>query len=120
MSNVHWLGVLIGLCLVACHDGGGAGTLIGATCNDSAQCDVAGVCVIDGKDGLCALPCQSPGAVGECPFGTYCDRGSYTTDTQDKSELTLCLPACTDKVDCRDGYDCKGVSSGPGKVCQPK
>jgi hypothetical protein len=94
-------------------------TLIGATCKKSSECDVTGVCITDGKDGLCSLSCTSPGAAGACPVGAYCDRGQFTTD-QESGEQTLCLPACTKQSDCRDGYECNGVSSGPGKVCQPK
>jgi hypothetical protein len=114
------LAALMTLCLFGCGDDTGNGTLIGATCENSDECDLSGACVTDGKGGICTLPCQAPGAAGACPFGAYCDRGAYTTDTQAKSEQTLCLPACTQKADCRDGYECNGVSSGPGKVCQPK
>jgi hypothetical protein len=110
---------LLGLCLLGCGDDTGTGSLIGATCKTADECDLSGVCVTDGPGGMCSLSCQTPGAAGACPVGAYCDRGSYTTDTQAKSEQTLCLPACKEKTDCRDGYSCTGVSSGPGKVCKP-
>jgi hypothetical protein len=85
------------------------------------MCGPAGVCITSGKDGECALPCQVPGGVGECPLHTYCDSENVTTDThKQESDMTLCFPACTVDADCRDGYKCKGVSSGPGKICAPK
>ena len=117
MRIATW-GVIVGLALIGCGDEGSA-TLIGATCEKSSECDALGVCITDGKDGLCSLPCNNAGVPGECPQGSYCDRGTYTTDDS-AQEQTLCLPACTSKSDCRDGYECNGLSSGPGKVCQPK
>ncbi|HEY2736726.1 MAG TPA: hypothetical protein VGI70_22150 [Polyangiales bacterium] len=104
----------------ACVSTGGKNSLIGETCQTADDCDVSGVCVTDGKDGLCALPCLEPGGAGQCPLGAYCDRASLTTDSQPMAEMTLCLPACKSNSDCRDGYECNDVSSGPGKVCEPK
>ncbi|HEX7478698.1 MAG TPA: hypothetical protein VF331_12890 [Polyangiales bacterium] len=107
--------------LAACGGGSsGNGTLIGATCARSVECGPAGICVTTGKDGQCALSCQVSGGAQECPLGTYCDRESVKTDLDPKSDMVLCFPACLTNANCRDGYECKGVSSGPGKVCQPK
>jgi hypothetical protein len=104
----------------ACTSSGGHNSLVGETCKTSAECDVTGICVTDGPDGLCTLPCIEPGAAGECPLGAYCDRESLTSDSAAKSEMTLCLPSCKADSDCRTGYACNALSSGPGKVCQPK
>jgi hypothetical protein len=98
---------------------GGAETLIGAPCSSAAECDVSGVCVIDGQDGLCSRSCRVPGRAGECPVGSYCDQAELTTSGQGKSEMTLCLPACKEQRDCRAGYRCLDVNGGPGKVCRP-
>jgi hypothetical protein len=106
--------------LAACGSDSSGGSLIGATCKVSSDCDVAGLCLTDGKDGLCSMACNVPGGAGECMLGGYCDRGSFTSDTHPTSEMTVCLPACKKDSDCRDGYRCKGVSGGPGSVCAPK
>jgi len=84
------------------------------------MCDVQGVCIIDGPDGMCAQTCKTPGGPGECPYGSYCTRNEFTADASGgKGQMTLCLPACKEQSDCREGYNCNGVSSGPGKVCEP-
>jgi hypothetical protein len=116
-----FLGLMVVLASVwsGCGDDDGNGTLIGATCADSDECGVAGVCVTDGTGGLCTLPCQTSGGIGECPLESYCDRQNVSVDGDAASEETLCFPACEDDDDCRDGYKCTGVSSGPGKICQP-
>ncbi|MEY4576059.1 MAG: hypothetical protein RL701_762 [Pseudomonadota bacterium] len=95
-------------------------TLIGATCESADECDPSGICVTDGADGLCSQLCAIAGGPQQCPLGNYCDTRQVTTDTSDRGERTLCLPACKSDSDCRDGYKCTGVSSGPGKVCGPK
>jgi hypothetical protein len=107
------------LLLSACGSSGGSETLIGYPCDNADECDVTGVCVKDGKDGMCTQKCISPGGAGQCPYGTYCTRGEFTSD-QGEAVMTLCFPACKEQRECRDGYECNGVSSGPGKVCQPK
>ena len=107
------------LLLSACMSTGGAETLIGAPCQSASDCDVTGVCITDGQDGLCSRSCLVPGAAGECPVGSYCDRAALTTDTQSTGEMTLCLPACKTSKDCRTGYACSDVNGGPGKVCRP-
>jgi hypothetical protein len=104
---------------LGCSSHSGNGTLIGATCKHASECGPAGICVTSGKDGLCSLPCMSAGDLNDCPLGTYCDRRNLKTDVAAATPITLCLPACTDKSNCRSGYDCNGVSSGPGKVCAP-
>lgn len=111
--------VLASASLLGCGDDAGNGTLIGEPCTDSAMCDPAGVCITSGKGGACSLPCQVPGAAGECPLGSYCDREEVATNGSTKAEQTLCFPACDRDSDCRNGYKCKGVSSGHGKVCSP-
>ena len=116
LQAVSWV---VSLLLAACMSTGGAETLIGAPCQRADECDVTGVCVTDGLDGLCSRTCRVPGGAGECPLGSYCDRAQLTTDTQSTSEMTLCLPACKEQKDCRAGYSCNGVSGGPGKVCRP-
>jgi hypothetical protein len=98
----------------------GQETLIGERCKVSSDCDADGVCILDGKGGMCSTACEIPGGAMQCPLGNYCDRRELTTDVSEKMEMTLCLPACKTQGDCRDGYECNGVNGGPGKVCQPK
>jgi hypothetical protein len=112
--------IVLLLALAACGGASGNGTLIGATCTDSAMCGPAGVCVTTGKDGECAIPCVAAGSLGECPTGTFCDTENVKSDVEPQGPMTLCLPACTSDSDCRNGYKCKGVSAGPGKICAPK
>jgi hypothetical protein len=119
MLNRTWL---LGLLLAAaCGGGGGAETLIGAPCESADDCDVVtGVCITDGEGGICTQTCTAPGAAGVCPVGSYCTRGAYTSAKLGaEGTLTLCFPACKEQSECRDGYECNGVSSGPGKVCTP-
>ncbi|MET0387971.1 MAG: hypothetical protein ABW321_18510 [Polyangiales bacterium] len=106
--------------MAACTKTGGRETLIGETCDTADDCDVAGLCLTDGPDGLCSADCIRPGEPGQCPLGTYCDRAELTAEGDDPAVLTVCLPACERHEDCRDGYSCNGVSSGPGKVCHPE
>jgi hypothetical protein len=108
------------LSLAACDGNRGNGTLIGATCGNSAECGPAGVCITSAKDGQCALACQVSGGPYECPLGTYCDSENVKTDLSPKGEMALCFPACLSNADCRIGYECKGVTGGPGKVCHSK
>ncbi len=114
------LGLAAGLLFAACGGASGNGTLIGATCTDSSMCGPAGVCITSGKDGECAVACAASGSLGECPVGTFCDSEDVKTDLDPKGPMTFCLPACNGDPDCRDGYKCKGVSAGKGKVCAPK
>lgn len=106
--------------VAACGGASGAETLIGAPCESAEECDVTGVCVTDGRDGVCTQRCMAPGQPGECPLDSYCTRGEFTSaDSGEKLTRTLCFPACKAQSDCREGYECNGVSSGPGKVCTP-
>ncbi len=121
MRNLLVLASLVpALALGGCARRGGGGTLIGATCKHSTECGPAGVCITSGKNGLCSLPCAMPGNPEECLPGSYCDQESVRTDNEGPSERTLCFPACTDKSQCRDGYDCRNINGGPGKVCSPQ
>jgi hypothetical protein len=118
MLRIPCLAVLLGL--AACGDDLSSESLIGATCKKTEDCDVTGVCITSSKDGMCSMPCKVPGAAQECPLGAYCDSVRVETDEFPPDDMTLCLPACTAKTDCREGYECTGVSAGSGKVCKPK
>jgi hypothetical protein len=124
LSFMHKLlgsAILLACLCLGCGDDDGNGTLIGASCDDSTECDVGGgLCVTDGEDGLCTLPCMASGRPGECPLDTYCDDQNVGIDGEAATSQTLCFPACEEDEDCREGYGCNGVSSGPGKVCHPK
>ncbi|HKP55775.1 MAG TPA: hypothetical protein VJV78_03615 [Polyangiales bacterium] len=104
----------------ACGDDLDGESLIGATCKEQEDCDVTGVCITSGKDGMCSMECDAPGAPQQCPLGAYCDTVHAETNDDLPADMTLCLPACSNKDDCRSGYECTGVSSGSGKVCKPK
>jgi hypothetical protein len=111
----------MGLVLVAaCGGASGSETLIGAPCESADECDVTGVCVTDGRDGICTQTCMRAGYPGECPLGSYCTSGAFTSAASDETVTrTLCFPACKQQSDCREGYQCNDVSSGPGMVCTP-
>jgi hypothetical protein len=96
--------------VAACTSSGGAETLIGAPCTTADECDPAGVCVTDGPDGMCTQTCMAAGYPGQCPLGSYC--------TAQGGRL-LCFPACKEQDECREGYTCSNLSSGPGMVCVP-
>jgi hypothetical protein len=118
MLKIPCLAVLLGF--AACGDDLSSEGLIGATCEKTEDCDVTGVCITSSRDGMCSMQCDTPGAPQQCPLGAYCDSVNVETSQFPPSEMTLCLPACTAKSDCRSGYECNGVSSGSGKVCKPK
>jgi hypothetical protein len=109
---------LIAILFGACGDDLEGETLIGATCAKSAECGVAGVCVM-GAQGLCSRKCQFPGALQECPLGSYCHTETVETSEETLHDLTLCFPSCKADPDCREGYECTGASGGSGKVCVP-
>lgn len=108
--------------LLACNDGlaGNHGTQIGLSCATSDECDLGGICVVDAPSGFCSQECEEPGEAQQCPLGSYCDFGEFATDVEDKTSRTLCLAACKAQSDCRRGYECVDVSSGPGKICRPE
>ena len=113
----------LGLCVFAlavsgCGNDIEGETLIGQTCESNDDCDVTGLCVA-GEEGLCTLPCRNVGAAQECPLNTYCDRQNVEVEGEEDAR-TLCFPACNSDRDCRSGYQCNGLSQGPGKVCVPK
>lgn len=114
--------MLAGLLLTAaCMSSGGKETLIGESCKTADECDPTGVCIVDGKDGMCTQRCMYPGQPGECPLGSYCTRNEFESDASGgKGFMVLCLPACKSQFDCREGYACNDLSAGPGKVCEPE
>jgi hypothetical protein len=118
MRTVLGFALFILFAQAACGDDLDGESLIGATCKVSNDCDVTGVCVL-GKDGLCSLKCEFPGAPQQCPLGSYCDERTVESTDETVQSMTLCFPACKASSDCRDGYECKSVTDGSGKVCVP-
>jgi hypothetical protein len=112
------LGFAFLITITACGDDLGGETLVGATCKESKECDVTGVCVLAG-DGLCSLECEAPGQAQQCPLGSYCDERTVETADDTIQSMTLCFPACKSNSDCRDEFECKSVTMGSGKVCVP-
>jgi hypothetical protein len=113
-----WLSLTSFAAIAGCGDDDHGGeTLIGVPCEKSSECDVTGSCVTSGKDGLCTMPCDAPGAAGQCPLGSYCDRREVEVDGDEASAMTLCFPSCENQDDCRDGYECDEVVAGHGMVC---
>jgi hypothetical protein len=110
----------LSLAFAACGDDLESETLIGATCEETEDCGVEGVCITSGRDGMCSRACEDPGALMQCPLDTFCDSMNVETAEDTLSDMTLCLPACTQTTDCRTGYECTGVSGGSGRVCQPE
>ncbi len=104
---------------IACGNDLDGETLIGSTCKTEDDCDVAGVCVTSGEDGLCSAKCRFPGAAQECPLGSYCDERQVETSEDAEAAMILCFPACNEQRDCRAGYNCRPVTEGEGKVCVP-
>jgi hypothetical protein len=125
MRNLHWLWLSLALCsstwsALGCGDDLDGETLIGLACSEDTDCDVGGVCVTSGRDGLCTQECNAPGRAQACPLGSFCDRQQVETADDRSGEMTLCFPGCDSQADCREGYSCNGVSEGYGKVCRPK
>ena len=120
MRTLLGLTLLILLTQVACGDDLEGETLIGASCKHASDCDVGGVCITTGTDGLCSQECRNPGQAQECPLGTYCDEQNVETTDATQQSMTLCFPACENDDDCRDGYKCNNVNVGHGKICVPE
>ena len=98
--------------LVGCGDDGVAvgndGTLVGASCQSTADCDERCLSGGDFPQGTCTASCSTD---DDCPGGTFCI----------EDEGGVCLLGCDLPSDCRGGYTCKGKSNqghgGESLVC---
>jgi hypothetical protein len=83
----------------------------GADCAESADCQAGQTCYTDFPGGYCAKGCTTEGADKACGTGSVCSRSG---------ERLLCAATCETKADCREGYECNGVTGSNLKSCRPK
>lgn len=92
--------------LAACGE-----TNVGQSCTVNEDCDPGLSCYTDRPGGYCTKGCSEVGSDKECPGGSLC----ATNGGQ-----VLCSPECKEQSDCRENYQCNGVSGSNMKVCAPK
>lgn len=93
------------LLFAACN----APTGVGNPCTVAADCERGQICATE-AGGFCTKPCSIDGNTTECPLSSICT--SFQTSL-------YCSDICTSKADCRDQYDCVGVSTTTTKACKP-
>lgn len=86
-------------------------TSIGVGCTDNEQCDNGQTCYTAAPGGYCTNGCFVEGSDEDCPAGSVCSNTSLGL---------VCARLCTDQGDCREEYECNGVSRSDAKVCAPK
>jgi hypothetical protein len=94
------------LCLIACGQ-----TSVGDTCTQDSDCDRGQTCYTTAPGGYCSKGCNVSGATTECPANTVC--------AQHNTQL-LCSRTCQVQGDCREGYECNGVTNSSLKACALK
>jgi hypothetical protein len=88
----------------------GCGTSIGDTC-DSSGCGSDLSCRADLPGGFCTKSCTQAGDTASCTEDSVC--------VQQFSAL-MCAPRCEEQSDCREGYQCNGLTGSSIKACQVK
>jgi hypothetical protein len=85
----------------------------GAECGPDFSCDSdEATCRKDYPGTFCGQRCNQEGQKDVCPEDTLCG-------PQFGNEL-LCSPICESQDDCREGYQCNGLSGSGVKTCQVK
>lgn len=83
-------------------------TTVGAECIYDYQCGKDGICIAGFggyQGGYCTTMCED-----SCPGGDLCVPSWGGS---------LCLDACAARADCREGYDCLGVTDAGDRACVP-
>jgi hypothetical protein len=104
------LAAALGL-LVAC---GPPADGIGIDCASAGDCEDSQMCITEVPSGYCTASCTTPGMRAECPEGAICDQVSLDSGNQN-----LCVLECEAQDDCREGYQCNGVTGSDVKACKP-
>lgn len=90
----------------------GCGTSIGDSCAPSDGCGSDDlVCRGDFPGGLCTKGCTAEGDTESCDGNSICSA---------QFRALLCVPRCKEQSDCREGYQCNGISGSNIKACQVK
>lgn len=106
MRRVLWLiASLAVLPLFACGS-----TSVGDKCS-SDGCGSDLMCRQDFPGGFCTLSCSQEGQATGCPDDSLC-----TT----QFGALVCSPICQNQDDCREGYECNGVTGSNVKACRVK
>lgn len=87
-------------------------TAIGDSCSPSEGCGSDDLlCRGDFPGGLCTQGCSGEGDTESCDDDSVCVA---------QFRSLLCMPRCQEQSDCREGYQCNGVSGSNIKACQVK
>ena len=97
------------LFLVAC----GKGVGVGSPCTVNGDCNSGQYCNTSVPGGYCTRGCSFEGnQLQECPAGSVC--------TGFGSNTLVCAVICTGANECRENFECNGVSGSSVKSCKPK
>jgi hypothetical protein len=88
-----------------------SGTTAGAACETNDDCDSGQTCYADLPGGFCAKGCATEGKSDECPRGSTCAVTGLHS---------VCAPDCEQQSECREDYECNGITGSDHKVCKPK
>ncbi len=117
---------------------------VGEVCASALECSPGMSCLGDGMVGRCAMRCEAPGGLcedgslcmstqgggapvcvwggeqpegAECASSAECERGLRCMTA---GEQKLCVRACEDESQCRDGASCEPLMGDvQGSVCRP-
>lgn len=87
----------------------GCGSSIGDTCSVNGDCGDERVCRADFPGGYCTQGCTSEGDTASCPSDSICTA---------QFRSLVCMTRCKEHSDCREGYQCNGVTGTSIKSCQ--
>jgi|CXWL01.1.fsa_nt_gi hypothetical protein len=102
---------IIALTLAFAAFGCGVSTSAGSACQTNGECQLGQTCNNGYPSGFCAKGCLQEGSTDECPAGTIC--------SQIGTNQRYCAVICTDQAQCREFYNCNGVTASNVKACQP-
>lgn len=85
----------------------GCGTSIGDTC--SSECGSDLFCRADFPGGFCTKGCTAEGDTASCDGDSVCVA---------QFRSLVCMVRCEEQSDCREGYQCNGITGSNIKACQ--
>lgn len=86
-------------------------TSVGLECTTNDQCDNGQTCYTNAPGGYCTRGCFTEGTDQDCPSGSICTASGLGL---------ICANTCGSQGDCRDEYECNGVSGTDVKSCRLK
>lgn len=86
-------------------------TSTGLECTVNLDCDDGQTCYTAAPGGYCTSGCSVEGSDEDCPEQTVCASTTFGL---------VCARLCSAQSDCREAYECNGVSRSDAKVCRPK